>query len=352
MREYQQEQPGTASPVKSDSATTVGRDTSTVGGLLKLQRNYGNRYVQRLVAQRRKGESEAEIEPEVEAAITRSRGGGQALDGGVRVQMERAFGADFGGVRVHTGTEAHRLNESVNAIAFTTGRDIFFRESAYNPGSSAGRELLAHELTHVVQQGGSSAVQGKLVLGAAGDRYEREADSVAREVVRGIDSPASAPVQRQCACGGHTASGDECPSCRQKRGASPESGTLARNSSSDVQRQDDNAQNAMPAATASAPAASGSIKDVAWQCLKDVGIPMLIGRVATMLACLTPLLANLAGPEAIPGTAAAVVACLKIFGLVVSLTQIISFLTCFFTRYFGSKPGTAAASAPPTEQPA
>ncbi len=196
--------------------------------LLQLQRSYGNRYVQRVLGLARQGEGEAGIDPEVESAIERKRGGGQALDGSVRLQMERAFGSDFSGIRVHTDSEAHALNHAVDAVAFTTGQDIFFRQSAYSPGSSAGRELLAHELTHVVQQGGSSAVQGKLVLGEAGDSYEREADLVARQVMVSLDGSALSegeptsdarprPLQRQCACGGHTASGGECEECRQKR---------------------------------------------------------------------------------------------------------------------------------------
>jgi hypothetical protein len=72
----------------------------------------------------------------------------------VRAPLEDAFGVDFGGVKVHTGAEADALTRSVQARAFTTGRDIFFRAGEYAPGSRRGRELLAHELTHVVQQGG------------------------------------------------------------------------------------------------------------------------------------------------------------------------------------------------------
>jgi hypothetical protein len=66
--------------------------------------------------------------------------------------MEQAFGADFSGVKIHTGSQSHRLNRSIQARAFTTGRDIFFRSGEYNPGSTAGQELLAHELAHVIQQ--------------------------------------------------------------------------------------------------------------------------------------------------------------------------------------------------------
>jgi hypothetical protein len=66
--------------------------------------------------------------------------------------MERAFGADFGGVRVHTGAQADGLARSIQAKAFTTGQDVYFRQGAYEPGSRGGQELIAHELTHVGQQ--------------------------------------------------------------------------------------------------------------------------------------------------------------------------------------------------------
>jgi hypothetical protein len=66
--------------------------------------------------------------------------------------MEREFGADFGGVRVHTGAQADILARSIQAKAFTTGQDVFFRQGAYEPGLRGGQELIAHELTHVVQQ--------------------------------------------------------------------------------------------------------------------------------------------------------------------------------------------------------
>jgi hypothetical protein len=75
---------------------------------------------------------------------------GRALDDVTRSKMEGAFGADFSGVRVHTGAEAATLSESLQARAFTTGNDVFFGKGA-DPSSSP--ELLAHELTHVVQQG-------------------------------------------------------------------------------------------------------------------------------------------------------------------------------------------------------
>lgn len=104
------------------------------------------------IIQRHNGPKDAN--PNLEQAINQSRGGGRPLDDTIRGPMEQAFGANFGGVRVHSDTKAHQLNESIQARAFTTGQDLFFRQGAYQPGSRVGQELLAHELTHVVQQNG------------------------------------------------------------------------------------------------------------------------------------------------------------------------------------------------------
>jgi hypothetical protein len=93
--------------------------------------------------------------PELESSIQRLRGSGQPLADTVREPMERAFGADFSGVKVHTDAQSDQLNQSIQAKAFTTGGDIFFREGAYDPQSRGGQELIAHELTHVVQQTGN-----------------------------------------------------------------------------------------------------------------------------------------------------------------------------------------------------
>ncbi|QGZ90598.1 eCIS core domain-containing protein [Microcystis aeruginosa] len=150
--------------------------------MLQMQRQYGNRYVQRVMELSRQGEGEAEATPEVEAAIEQARGGGRSLDSGIQRQMESAFGTNFSGVRVHTDSTADALNQSLSARAFTTGQDIFFRQGEYNPGSSGGKELLAHELTHVVQQTGG--IQPKLIVGQPRDRYEQEADRVASAIIQ------------------------------------------------------------------------------------------------------------------------------------------------------------------------
>ena len=89
---------------------------------------------------------------ELESSIQQARSSGQPLANNVRRPMEQAFGTDFNGVKIHTDTQADQLNQSIQARAFTTGHDLFFRQGEYNPGSRRGQELIAHELTHVVQQ--------------------------------------------------------------------------------------------------------------------------------------------------------------------------------------------------------
>jgi len=98
------------------------------------------------------GEGGMPVSSRIEASIQQARGSGQAIPAPVRTPLEQTLGANFSGVRVHSGAHAHELNRSLSARAFTTGQDIFFRQGEYNPDSSAGREVLAHELTHVVQQ--------------------------------------------------------------------------------------------------------------------------------------------------------------------------------------------------------
>ncbi|MEH2037995.1 eCIS core domain-containing protein [Nostoc sp.] len=108
----------------------------------------------------RQGGGRTAATSELETSIQQARGNGQPLADDIKQPMEQAFGADFGSVRVHTDAQSDSLNQSIQARAFTTGQDVFFRQGEYSPGSNAGKELLAHELTHVVQQNGS-AVQPK-----------------------------------------------------------------------------------------------------------------------------------------------------------------------------------------------
>lgn len=110
----------------------------------------------------------------VESRLATSKGGGDSLPEGLRVQMESAFGADFSGVRVHTNQNAVQMSRDLGAKAFTHGSDIFFNASRYSPSTSSGKELLAHELTHVVQQSGA-------VLRHAADNVARNVSRVLKK---------------------------------------------------------------------------------------------------------------------------------------------------------------------------
>ncbi|GAB4204140.1 MAG: hypothetical protein Fur006_59080 [Coleofasciculaceae cyanobacterium] len=131
--------------------------------------------------------------PELESSIQQLRGSGQPLSEQIRVPMERAFGADFSGVKVHSDAHSDRLNRSIQAKAFTTGQDIFFRQGAYEPGSRGGQELIAHELTHVVQQSGGTAQRLVGKQEGVGD------NRATQQQVRGLASSSSADdlVQRK-----------------------------------------------------------------------------------------------------------------------------------------------------------
>lgn len=143
---------------------------------------------------------QAKSEPEVGMAggpisdglatrIDAARGGGSPLPSDVRSHMESAFDTPLDGVRLHSGSESDALNRAVTAKAFTTGNDIFVRGDAYRPNSPDGNRLLAHELTHVVQQR-SMANSGPMAVGAADDHLEHEADDVAASITQRMAGPA------------------------------------------------------------------------------------------------------------------------------------------------------------------
>lgn len=193
-------------PERGEALEPAHEAPPEVAALHGLQQQVGNRAVQRLLAQRASGgaagDGAFDLDDQTAGRINAQRGGGQALDSSIQAKMGEATGHDFGGVRVHTGPESHTLNEQLGAKAFTTGQDVFFRDGAYDPGSSGGQELLAHELTHVVQQssGAVGGGGGGMTVNAPGDAFEQEADAVARSVMGGTNAPAAgaqAGVQRQ-----------------------------------------------------------------------------------------------------------------------------------------------------------
>ncbi len=175
-------------------AAAAGR-TDVVGpaGMLAMQRAVGNTGVQRL--------AEEERSPVLDVVSS----GGRPLEEPLRADMEARLGHDFSDVRVHTDDSASRSAASVNAHAYTVGSDVVFQRDRYDPDSTAGRTMLAHELTHVVQQR-SGPVDGTptgsgIRVSDPSDRFEREAAATAAQVMSGPApvTPAPAAVQRAAA---------------------------------------------------------------------------------------------------------------------------------------------------------
>jgi hypothetical protein len=123
------------------------------------------------------------LDPEIGETIEARRGAGAPLPEPVRAEMEGHLGADLSAVRVHTDGAAATLNRAVQAEAFTTGTDVFFAPGRYDPSSQAGRGLLAHELTHVVQQSSGAGGPGGTVS-HPDDPAELEAAAVGEHVAR------------------------------------------------------------------------------------------------------------------------------------------------------------------------
>lgn len=158
--------PNPPSPARSQSDPSVQRETLPDDDELQMKPMADQ--IQRVdmpeedelqmksMVQQQAGGDAVTASANLESAIQQARSGGRPLADPIRQPIEQAFGADFSGVKVHTDTQSDKLNRSIQAKAFTTGQDIFFRQGAYQPENRGGQELLAHELTHVVQQTGGT----------------------------------------------------------------------------------------------------------------------------------------------------------------------------------------------------
>lgn len=172
-------------------AALSGRlDVAGPAGILDVQRAAGNSGAAALM-----DEDRSPVHDVVSSA-------GAPLPADLRADMEGRFGHDFGDVRVHNDAAAHASAKSVNAQAYTVGSNIVFDSGRYDPGSDAGKHMIAHELTHVVQQR-SGPVDGTDAGGGVkvshpSDRFEREAVANADHVMSSPAPAAAAPagVQR------------------------------------------------------------------------------------------------------------------------------------------------------------
>lgn len=168
--------------------------TNQPNDIIRLQKLAGNQAIQRLVIQNLNFESEV-LENDTVDRINQERNHGQSLEQSIQTPMSQALGMDFHDVNVHTSQESHNLNRQLNSKAFTTGNDIFFREGEYQPNTTSGQNLIAHELTHVVQQStGQVPTSTSMKVNPPDDVFEKQAEAIAQK----ITSPGNIPgIQKQ-----------------------------------------------------------------------------------------------------------------------------------------------------------
>ena len=203
VRQTARERPGLA----GGREATLGQAASAPLGNQALQRELsslqhltaavdlaakaGNLALQRLVASR--GTEPGPEVPELGERIRAASGRGEPLSHDLRAPIQRAFGADLSDVRIHTDAESHELSQAVSAQAFTSGRDVFFRQGAFRPDSDAGKRMVAHELAHVVQQRSGpvagAAAPGGVQISDPGDAFEQAADAAADRALTASREP-------------------------------------------------------------------------------------------------------------------------------------------------------------------
>lgn len=144
------------------------RPSST--NLPHLQQTLGNQAVLRILSATNSKNGDAtggRIRRDVKQAIQRAQGDGIAMSPRVRKKAENDLGMDLRGVEIHKDDQSDRLNDRLQARAFTSGSQIFFKQDQYRPGTPYGQKLLAHELTHVVQQDAAGVKAGEVVQRSA-----------------------------------------------------------------------------------------------------------------------------------------------------------------------------------------
>jgi len=136
--------------------------------------------------QRKESSAGAVASDTVTNQISSSRGSGSSMDSSTQSFMQNRFGMDFTDVKIHTGHESVQMNRELNAKAFTVGNDIYFNEGQYNPVSTAGKFLLAHELTHTIQQQGRPAIHKKDIPATEVISAEIQDQSIIDDVVKEV----------------------------------------------------------------------------------------------------------------------------------------------------------------------
>jgi hypothetical protein len=166
---------------REEAEPAPGRRPTPREGLLGLASEIGNAAFGRLARLGSGLLPGGAVHPDVEQAISARRGGGRPLDANTRDRVGEELGDPLSDVRVHDDPGAAGLARAVSARAFTTGADLYFGEGQYRPGTADGDELLAHELTHVVQQRGAPT-SGPMSVSEPGDALEQEAEAAARDI--------------------------------------------------------------------------------------------------------------------------------------------------------------------------
>jgi hypothetical protein len=202
---------GKRQPTNRTAPQPMLKQSSVAADLLSLQNMVGNRAVNQLVQQREQANPitpcvntiPGDSTPPIIRDVLNTPG--QPLDAETKVFMESRFEHEFSHVRVHTDEQAAMSARAVNALAYTVGQDIAFGKGLYAPRTSEGKSLLAHELTHVVQQSFGAGLPPSLMSEA---RTEREADSISQAMT---SAPGRVHVTQQSAVGVACKSGDAGP---------------------------------------------------------------------------------------------------------------------------------------------
>lgn len=155
----------------ADFLMEAGNDEERSSLAAELQQSYGNAYMQQLVER-----------------IQAKKGAGRPLEHDTRMEMENALGGELKNVRIHTDSKSDELADELGAVAFTAGKDIFFKNGTYQPYSKAGKKLLGHELAHVVQQGNKLEPPSRITDPA--ESAEMEAGAAAEALSQGKFIPA------------------------------------------------------------------------------------------------------------------------------------------------------------------
>ena len=133
----------------------------------------------------------------VSQKINASRGQGNAMAKPTQSFMESRFGADFSNINIHTGSEAAQMSQELGAKAFTVGNDIYFNQGQYNPDTNSGKHLLAHELTHTLQQGGGADIPATIQRDAPQEETETEQEDQIDPLLRRVVDGTATEEERQ-----------------------------------------------------------------------------------------------------------------------------------------------------------